>query len=263
MKTTTVTWKFAVRGIAFIISNECVDDRHPNFSPPASQKHSSKPFSQHHHNLRSHDQSLEATNGSNLLLQDSHLLLVSDWISRFTLERPLEQLIGVVRLEVRRQDLETLSVLGDLGPVALDVLQVLREVGIGALEDLAVDGIGHLRLDVDVGGVGAGGVAEDVVGGAFDGAQELLDSILVLGEEGVVCFTFALLANLLCKIRGWAKLKYQCTGWSRSSSIPIQRAGQYEASGHRLLDGLGSRATPPARPFARSRVQYQRRWSLR
>lgn len=130
--------------------------------------------------------SLEATLSSDLLLELGHALLVASRVGRVAVQRPAEEAVGVVGLEVSIQDFETLAVVGDLGPVTLDVLQVTAEVGVGALEDLAVDGSAHDRLDVDELFIGLGGLRDDIVSGTLDGAHELLDLVLVASDEGVV-----------------------------------------------------------------------------
>jgi hypothetical protein len=45
----------------------------------------------------------------------SHLLLVTERVGRLALQGPAEELVGVVGLVVSGENLETLSVVGDLG----------------------------------------------------------------------------------------------------------------------------------------------------
>lgn len=134
----------------------------------------------------SSDKTLEATLGSNLLLQLDHSLLVTARVGRVRVESPGEVLVGVVGHEAWVKDTQTLAVVGDLVPVTVDVLQVTTEVGVRALEDLAVDWGTHDGLDVDVFLVCLLGRGENVVGGALDGTHELADLILVGSQEGVV-----------------------------------------------------------------------------
>jgi hypothetical protein len=98
----------------------------------------------------------------------------------------LEEGVEIVRLEVLAQNSETLSILSDFLPVSLNVLQVLREVCIRPLEDLAVDGRYHLRLDVNVCFVCLCGVLEDKVGCVLYGLQEIANLLWLLGSESVI-----------------------------------------------------------------------------
>ena len=131
-------------------------------------------------------QTLEATISSNLLLQLDHTLLVTARVNRVSLQRPAEVLIGVVRHEVGVEDAQTLAVVGNLLPVTVHVLDILAEEGVGALEDLAVDGGAHDGLHVDVFLVRLRGSRDHVVGGALDGTQELAHLLRVGSQEGVV-----------------------------------------------------------------------------
>jgi len=135
---------------------------------------------------RLNSKTLESTVGGNLLLQFSHTLLVTGGIGRVRFQGPGKVAVNVVGLEAGIEDTETLAVVGDLLPVTLDVLQVTAEVGVGALENLAVDGGSHDGLHVNVFLVGASGVGNDGVGGTLDGAHELVDLVLVGGQERVV-----------------------------------------------------------------------------
>ena len=131
-------------------------------------------------------QTLEATISSNLLLQLDHTLLVTARVDRVSFQRPAEVLVGVVGHEARVKDTQTLAVVGNLLPVTGDVLDILAEEGVRALEDLAVDGGTHDGLHVDVFLVGLRGGCEDVLGGALNGTQELAHFLRVGGQEGVV-----------------------------------------------------------------------------
>lgn len=128
-------------------------------------------------------QPLEAADASDLLLQSHHQLLVARRISLVFLQSPLQEFVGVVRLEALLQHAESLAVVGDLGPVALDVLQVLREVREAALEDLAVESGAHDGLEVDVLGPRLLGLGEHEVGRFLDGAHERADLVRVLRDE--------------------------------------------------------------------------------
>lgn len=123
--------------------------------------------------LSSHLQTVESTLGSNLLLQLHHALLITEGISGVPVQRPREVLVRVVGDELRIQDTQTLAVVGNLVPVALDVLQVTAEVGERALEDLAVHGGSHDRLHIDVFLVCLCGLGENVLGCALDGVHKL------------------------------------------------------------------------------------------
>lgn len=129
---------------------------------------------------------MEAAAAGNVLLQLSHGLLIGNGILRGTLQRPSQVLVGVVGGKVGLQHAETLSVLGDLFPVTLHVLEVLGEVRVGALKDLEVDVGAHARLHVDVLLVRIGRGSEDQVGRLLDGAHELFDLVGVLGKEAVI-----------------------------------------------------------------------------
>ena len=98
----------------------------------------------------------------------------------------LEERVRIVRFEVLAQDSETLSVLSDLFPVSLDVLQVLGEVCIGPLKNLAIDSRCHLRLDINVSFIGRCRIGEDKVGRALYGLQERSNLLWVVGNESIV-----------------------------------------------------------------------------
>lgn len=133
-----------------------------------------------------HIQPLEATLLSNLLLQLNHRLLVPSRILLVLLQLPAQELIGVVRLEALLQHTKPLAIVRDLRPVAPDVLQVLREVRVAALEDLAVERRAHDGLEVDVLGPGLLGLGQHEVRRLLDGAHERADFVRVLGDEGFV-----------------------------------------------------------------------------
>lgn len=131
-------------------------------------------------------ESLEATRGSDILLQLRNTLLVTGRVTGFGLEHPLEEGVGVVGLEALVQDTETLAVLGHLCPVTLDVLEVLAEVGKAALKDLAVESSAHDGLEVDVLCPRLLGLGKDKIGGLLDGAEERADLFGVLRKELLV-----------------------------------------------------------------------------
>jgi hypothetical protein len=132
--------------------------------------------------------SLEATLASNLLLQSDHPLLIASGVSRVTFQFPLQELVGIVGLEVLIQDTKTLSILGDLLPVTLDILEVLGEVCVRPFKYLGVDCGVRLGLDVDISLVCFGGRCEDMIGSTLDGSHELADLLRVLGHECVVYY---------------------------------------------------------------------------
>lgn len=136
--------------------------------------------------LELNGKTLEATAASDVLLELNHSLLVTSGVRRLALKLPGEELVGVVGDKVLGKNLKTLAVLGDLVPVTLDVLQVGGEVSVRALEDLAVDGGGHLGLHVDVLSEGLSGVGEDIVSSTLASLHELGDLVLVGGDEAVV-----------------------------------------------------------------------------
>ena len=128
----------------------------------------------------------EPTLVGDVLLQLDHALLVAGGVLGVGVEVPLEELVGVVGHKVVAEDLEALAVAGDLFPVAADVLEVAGEVGVAALEYLAVEVGGEDGLEVDEFRPGLLGLGEDVVGGPLDGAHEGADLGGVLADEGVV-----------------------------------------------------------------------------
>jgi hypothetical protein len=131
-----------------------------------------------------------------------HLFLVSQRVWAFALERPGEELVGVVRLVLLVEHPETFTISGDLvlfpvstrkvwgegkpHPVTADVLQVLGEVGERALKDLVVHCRSHGRLHVYILGVCLLGRGEDVVDSLLDGSHKLLDLFRVVADELVV-----------------------------------------------------------------------------
>lgn len=136
--------------------------------------------------LNLNSKSAETTTASDLLLQVDHTLLVASWVSRVALEVPGQELVGVVGHEGLLQNTQSLSVSSDLLPVTLHVLEILREVRVRALIDLAVDRVSHLRLNVDVLLVRLSGVGNNIVGSTLDRPHERSDPVLVRGDEGIV-----------------------------------------------------------------------------
>lgn len=88
--------------------------------------------------------------GCNATLQFNHALLVTDRVLGVGVESPVEKLVGIVGLEVSGQNIEPLAVPGNLVPVALDVLQILGEVGKATLKHLVVELRAHRWLEVNV-----------------------------------------------------------------------------------------------------------------
>ena len=131
-------------------------------------------------------QSAEPTTASDLLLQVDHALLVASWVSRVALQVPAKEFVGIVRQKVILQNTQSLPVRSHLLPVTLHILEVLREVRVRALVDLAVDWVSHLRLDVDVFLVRLGGAGNDIVGSTLDGTHERSDLLLVGSDKGIV-----------------------------------------------------------------------------
>lgn len=131
-------------------------------------------------------QAAEATAARNLILKLNHSLLVTGRVRRVLIKSPLEELIGVVGLEALVQDTKPLAVLGNLGPVALNVLQIMRKVGKAALKDLAVQVGAHDGLEIDVLLPSLLRVLQHKVGRLLDGLHELAHLVRVLGDEGLV-----------------------------------------------------------------------------
>lgn len=126
---------------------------------------------------------MEAAAAGNIALEFNHALLVASRVGRVGLETPAEEIVGVVGLEVGAQNAKSLTILGDLVPVALDILQVLGEVGVAALKDLPVELGVHDGLEVDVLLPGLVGVGENKVRGLLDGSHEGADLVRVLRNE--------------------------------------------------------------------------------
>jgi hypothetical protein len=122
----------------------------------------------------------------NVALQLCHALLITERVLRLPTQGPLEIFVSVVGLKVGAQDTKPLPVLGDLLPVALDILEVLGEVRKAPFKDLAVELRAHHGLEVDVLEPGLLGLLEHKVGGALDGAQEGADLVRVLSDKPVV-----------------------------------------------------------------------------
>lgn len=131
-------------------------------------------------------QPLEPTKAGNLLLQLDHLLLITSRIGLVLLKRPLKELVGVVRLKALLQHTKPLAIVRDLRPVALDILQILREVCVAALEDLAVERRAHDRFEINVLGPRFLRLSEDEVRSFLDGAHESADFVWVLLDELLV-----------------------------------------------------------------------------
>lgn len=131
-------------------------------------------------------QATETAATGNIALKLNHSLLVPRRVLRVGVKTPSQKLVGVVGLEALVQNSKPLAVLGNLSPVTLDVLQVMREVREAALEDLAVEVRAHDRLEVDILLPGLLGLLEDVVGGPLDSLHELANLFRVLGNEGLV-----------------------------------------------------------------------------
>lgn len=122
----------------------------------------------------------------NVALELRHTLLVTQRILRLPCQSPFKVLVGVVGLKIGAQNAKPLPVVGDLLPVALDVLEVLGEVREAALEDLAVQLRAHHGLEVDVLQPGLLRLLEHEIGGPLGSAQERADLIRVLGDELIV-----------------------------------------------------------------------------
>lgn len=104
-----------------------------------------------------------AASTCNFMLELSHSLLVLGRVRRLLNKFPLQELIGIIGLETSLEDAQAFPISRDLLPIALDVLEVLREIGVRSLEDLSVDRIGHLWFDIDVGRVGLLWLAENIL----------------------------------------------------------------------------------------------------
>lgn len=120
------------------------------------------------------------------MLQLHHPPLIARRILTISLKPPAQELIRVVRREVLVQHTKPLPIARDLLPIAAYVLQIGREVGEAALEDLAVGGRVQRALEVDQLVPGLVGLREDEVSSALDGAQERAHLLRISGEEGVV-----------------------------------------------------------------------------
>ena len=128
-------------------------------------------------------QPLEPTKAGNLLLELNHLLLITSRISLVLFQSPFEELISVVRLKTLLQNAQSLAIVGNLGPITLNILQILREVGVAALENLTVERRAHDGFEVDVLGPRLLGLGEDEVRGFLHGAHESADFVWVLLDE--------------------------------------------------------------------------------
>ena len=152
------------------------------------------------------------------MLELSHSLLVLGRVPGLLNKLPLQELVGIVGLETGLENAEPFAVSRDFLPIALDILEVLREIGVGTLEDLPIDDIGHLWLDADVRRVGLLRLAEDVLRRLLDCSHETPNFLGVLGNESIVCYwlsTYVLVQSVRCII-------YLCIESSRSNSIQAQ-----------------------------------------
>lgn len=131
-------------------------------------------------------ETVEAAVASNVLLKHRHALLVSGGVGRLALEGPGQERVSVVRLEALVEDTKPLSILCHLLPVAAHVLEVLGEVRERALEDLAVEGRAHDRLELDVLLERLGRLREHEVRRALDGPHERAHFVRVLRQELLV-----------------------------------------------------------------------------
>lgn len=120
------------------------------------------------------------------LLQHNHPLLVARRISAVSLKSPLEILVCVVGRKRLVQHTQPLAVPRDLLPVTLHILQVRAKVGKAALEDLAVRGRVHGRLEINKLLPRLVRVGEHKVGRALARAQERADLVRVRADESVV-----------------------------------------------------------------------------
>lgn len=126
---------------------------------------------------------MEPTAASNITLEFNHALLIASRVRRVRLQTPAQELISIVGLEVGAQYAQSLTVLGNLGPVALDVLQVLREVGVATLKDLPVKLGVHDGLEVDIFLPSLVGIGEDKIGSLLNGSHEGAYLFGVLRDE--------------------------------------------------------------------------------
>lgn len=122
------------------------------------------------------------------MLELSHPLLVLGGIRRLFNKLPLQEVVGVVGLEVGLKNAESFPISCDLLPIALDVLEVLGEVGVRSLKDLPVDKVGHLWFDIDVRRVRLLRLTENILCRLFDCSHELPNFLGVLGQEIIVCY---------------------------------------------------------------------------
>lgn len=128
----------------------------------------------------------ETSAACNLALEFHHALLVASGVLRVCIKNPLEVLVGIVGDKVRAKDSEALAVLGHLAPVALDILEVLGEVGEASLEDLPVKFGTHDWFEIDIFSPGSLRLTQNKVGGALDSTKERANLFRVLGQEVVI-----------------------------------------------------------------------------
>lgn len=118
-----------------------------------------------------------------------------DTRSGFGQQRPGQEFVGHVLLEVLANNTETLAVVGDLVPVTLDVLEIFGKVAERALEDLAVHFAVHVWLHFNKELVSFGRLFKHVVRGTLNGLHESLDLFRVVLNESLVTNEQNLLAK--------------------------------------------------------------------
>ena len=131
-------------------------------------------------------QSLKSTSGPDIALKLSHSLLITNRVRRLLVQSPLEERIRIIRHEVGVQDPQSLAIVGDLGPVSLDVLQILGQVSEAALEDLPVQWRVQYGFEVDELLPGLLGLREHEVRRALHRTHERAHSLRILRDEAVV-----------------------------------------------------------------------------
>lgn len=115
-----------------------------------------------------------------------HELLVDNRVNVALLVLPGEVLVGVVGLERLGKNHEALAVLGDLGPVTVDIGKRVAEVAKGALVDLAVNNSVKVRVDFEVLLPRLLGLRNDKVGGFLARTHKGLDALRVGLQKVVV-----------------------------------------------------------------------------
>lgn len=122
----------------------------------------------------------------NIFLQARHPFLVTCRILRFGSERPVQELIGVVRLKADVKNTQPLAVRSDFLPVTLDVLQILGEVGVAPLKYFPIEGGVHSRLEIDILGPSLLGLRDHKVRCLLHREQKPADLVWVLLNELLV-----------------------------------------------------------------------------